>query len=119
MTPLTMILSPARIVFHACQKALADETTIFRCAWNAGLGKAVTCLNVGTGGGVGGDGVSAAVERDGQCRLWWARTPIDLFFAYDEFHDAMRKQEAAAGSYPRLPRRPAIQPTPRRAPPTL
>ncbi len=31
------------------------------------------------------------VERDGQCRLWWGRTPVDLFFANDQIHDAMRK----------------------------
>ncbi len=30
------------------------------------------------------------VEQDGQCRLWWGRTPIDLFFAYDALHQAMR-----------------------------
>jgi hypothetical protein len=30
-------------------------------------------------------------ERDGQCRSWWGRTPIDLFFAYDEIHEAMRR----------------------------
>lgn len=33
---------------------------------------------------------AAMVERDGQCRMWWGRTPIDLFFAYDALHDAMR-----------------------------
>jgi hypothetical protein len=33
---------------------------------------------------------AAAVERDGQCRMWWGRTPIDLFFAYDALHEAMR-----------------------------
>ncbi len=32
-----------------------------------------------------------AVERDGQCRLWWGRTPLDVFFAYDDFHQAMRR----------------------------
>jgi len=32
------------------------------------------------------------VERDGQCRSWWGRTPIDLFFAYDEIHRAMRRE---------------------------
>jgi hypothetical protein len=32
------------------------------------------------------------VERDGQCRTNWGRTPIDLFFAYDEIHDAMRRE---------------------------
>lgn len=30
-----------------------------------------------------------AVKRDGQGRLHWGRTPIDLFFAYDAVHDAM------------------------------
>jgi hypothetical protein len=28
------------------------------------------------------------VERDGQVRVLWDLTPIDLFFAYDPFHDA-------------------------------
>ncbi len=34
---------------------------------------------------------SAVAQRDGQCRSWWGRTPIDLFFAYDELHEAMRR----------------------------
>lgn len=38
-----------------------------------------------------GESGAAVVERDGQCRLWWGRTPLDLFFAYDEIHDAMRR----------------------------
>jgi hypothetical protein len=32
-----------------------------------------------------------AAERDGQGRSWWQNTPIDLFFAYDEIHEAMRR----------------------------
>jgi hypothetical protein len=28
-----------------------------------------------------------AVTLDGQVRLWWERTPIDLFFSYHRFHD--------------------------------
>ncbi|MCU1396782.1 MAG: hypothetical protein JWM34_5210 [Ilumatobacteraceae bacterium] len=32
--------------------------------------------------------VAALVERDGQARVMWDTTPIDLFFAYDAFHDA-------------------------------
>jgi hypothetical protein len=32
-----------------------------------------------------------SLARDGQCRVWWERTPIDLFFAYDEIHQAMRR----------------------------
>lgn len=39
-----------------------------------------------------GDGTDPEiVERDGQCRLQWGHTPIDLFFAYDAFHEAMRR----------------------------
>jgi hypothetical protein len=34
----------------------------------------------------------AALERDEQCRLWWGRTPLDLFFSYDPIHDEMRKE---------------------------
>jgi len=34
----------------------------------------------------------AALERDGQCRLWWGDNAVDLFFAYDPIHDEMRKQ---------------------------
>ncbi|MGH9028218.1 MAG: hypothetical protein ACRDV4_01170 [Acidimicrobiales bacterium] len=28
------------------------------------------------------------VQRDGQARVMWDATPVDLFFAYDSFHDA-------------------------------
>jgi hypothetical protein len=31
-----------------------------------------------------------ALERDGQCRLWWGDNAVDLFFAYDPIHDEMR-----------------------------
>jgi hypothetical protein len=41
--------------------------------------------------GVQNDVDPAVVQRDGQCRLWWGRTPLDLFFAYDEIHEAMRR----------------------------
>jgi len=30
------------------------------------------------------------LKRDGQVRLWWDRNPVDLFFSYDPFHEAMR-----------------------------
>ena len=33
-----------------------------------------------------------ALARDGQVRCRWGRTPVDLFFAYDRLHDAMRAQ---------------------------
>jgi hypothetical protein len=34
------------------------------------------------------DGAAALVARDGQARVWWNDTAVDLFFAYDAFHDA-------------------------------
>jgi hypothetical protein len=41
--------------------------------------------------GVSGEVAPDAVEDEGQCRLWWGRSPVDLFFAYDDLHVAMRK----------------------------
>lgn len=35
---------------------------------------------------------STALERDGQCRLWWGDNAVDLFFAYDPIHEEMRKE---------------------------
>ena len=32
----------------------------------------------------------AAAHREGQVRVTWGRSPLDLFFAYDAFHDACR-----------------------------
>lgn len=29
------------------------------------------------------------LEQSGQIRTWWGRNPVDLFFAYDPFHEAM------------------------------
>jgi hypothetical protein len=37
---------------------------------------------------VGAD--ESALRRDGQVRLWWDRNPVDVFFAYDPFHDEMK-----------------------------
>jgi hypothetical protein len=34
----------------------------------------------------------SALEREGQCRIWWGRTPLDLFFSYGEIHDAMASE---------------------------
>jgi hypothetical protein len=32
-----------------------------------------------------------ALQRDAQCQLRWDRTPVDLFFTDDPFHDAMKE----------------------------
>jgi hypothetical protein len=42
--------------------------------------------------GVAVDGQAAElVARDGQARVWWDATPVDLFFAYDAFHHAAER----------------------------
>ena len=33
-----------------------------------------------------------ALLRNGQCRLWWERNPVDLFFSYDPIHEEMRER---------------------------
>lgn len=38
--------------------------------------------------GVDVAGASTVVAREGQVRVRWGRTPIDLFFSYDRFHAA-------------------------------
>ena len=36
----------------------------------------------------------ALVERDEQVRVWWGRTPIDLFFRASSFHDGVAARTA-------------------------
>jgi len=33
------------------------------------------------------DGTAETVRRDGQIRLWWDDTPLDLFFSYEPVHE--------------------------------
>ena len=47
--------------------------------------------------GVADDEVDdAALERDGQCRLWWGDNSVDLFLACDPIHAEMRKEARRA-----------------------
>jgi hypothetical protein len=41
--------------------------------------------------GVDVGGASERLQADGQCRTFWGRTPVDLFFSNLPFHDAMRR----------------------------
>ena len=38
---------------------------------------------------------SVRLHRDGQTRVLWSATPIDLFFSYDAFHDACMERRRA------------------------
>jgi hypothetical protein len=41
------------------------------------------------------DSESVRLQRDGQARIHWGSTPIDLFFSYDAFHDACMERRRA------------------------
>ena len=44
------------------------------------------------------------IERDGQARVFWDTTPLDLFYAYDAFHDsAMRSRRTVRFAATRIP----------------
>ncbi|MGH8995425.1 MAG: nucleotidyl transferase AbiEii/AbiGii toxin family protein [Acidimicrobiales bacterium] len=43
---------------------------------------------LGLGAAVDDPSVAQLVRRDGQARVMWETTPIDLFFSYDAFHEA-------------------------------
>lgn len=51
------------------------------------FGDVAACL-APLGATVDDETVAELVQRDGQARVMWDTTPIDLFFAYDAFHDA-------------------------------
>jgi hypothetical protein len=48
---------------------------------------ALTAIGVNTA-----DLDSFALERDEQCRLWWGRNPVDVFFSYAPIHEEMRQE---------------------------
>jgi hypothetical protein len=49
-------------------------------------------------------GTAARIARDGQVRLWWEETPVDLFFTYDPVHeDAARNRRIVPFEGKRIP----------------
>jgi hypothetical protein len=76
------------LAYYATPRATVDiDLNVFVPAerWQAVIG-ALAPLGVRSD-----DLDSAALERDGQCRLWWGDNPVDVFFAYDPFHEEMSK----------------------------
>jgi hypothetical protein len=49
--------------------------------------QATEVLRVLPSGVVWSDDDATRIESDGQARLWWDATPVDLFFSTTEFHD--------------------------------
>jgi hypothetical protein len=49
-------------------------------------------------------GTAEAIARDGQIRLWWEGTPVDLFFDYDPVHEeAARNRRTVPFEGKRIP----------------
>jgi hypothetical protein len=49
-------------------------------------------------------GTAEAIARDGQIRLWWDGTPVDLFFDYDPLHlEAARNRRTVPFEGARIP----------------
>jgi hypothetical protein len=49
-------------------------------------------------------GTAEAIARDGQVRLWWEGTPLDLFFDYDPVHEeAARNRRSVPFEGVRIP----------------
>jgi hypothetical protein len=77
------------LAYYATPRATIDiDLNVFVPAerWREVI-DALTPLGVATA-----DLDATALERDGQCRLWWGDNAVDLFFSYDPLHEAMRKQ---------------------------
>jgi hypothetical protein len=50
------------------------------------------------------DGTVERIRRDGQIRLWWDATPVDLFFDYDAIHEeAARNRRTVEFGRARIP----------------
>ena len=50
------------------------------------------------------EGTEEAIARDGQIRLWWDETPVDLFFDYVPLHaDAARNRKTVPFADTRIP----------------
>ncbi|MCC5951402.1 MAG: hypothetical protein JJU45_04835 [Acidimicrobiia bacterium] len=75
------------LAYHAEPRATRDiDCNVFVPADRAGAALApLGRLGVDVGG------AEAVAERDGQVRVLWGGTPVDLFFAYDAFHEAAER----------------------------
>lgn len=72
------------LAYHAEPRATRD----IDCNVFVAVTQAEAVLVPLAGLGVDIDGATERAARDGQVRVLWDSTPIDLFFAYDPFHHA-------------------------------
>jgi hypothetical protein len=77
------------LAYYATPRATIDiDLNVFVAAeqWRSVL-EVLASIGITTG-----DVDPVAVERDGQCRLWWGDNAVDLFFSYDPIHEEMRRE---------------------------
>ncbi len=74
------------LAYYATPRATVDiDVNVFVPASRAQ--EVLACL-AEIGATVAGPDVERAIARDGQARIFWEKTPIDLFFAYDPLHES-------------------------------
>ena len=74
------------LAYYATPRATVDiDVNIFAPASRAG--EVLASLGA-LGATVDAPELMQAIERDGQARVFWGRTPIDLFFSYDPLHQS-------------------------------
>jgi hypothetical protein len=74
------------LAYYATPRATADiDLNLFVPTARA---REVLVLLAGLGVATGDGSLVDRIERDGQARVFWERTPLDLFFAYDPLHDS-------------------------------
>jgi len=78
------------LAYYATPRATADiDLNVFVPLSRASHGLAVLG---GLGAATGSPKLVEFIERDGQARVFWEKTPIDLFFSYDSLHDSSMKR---------------------------
>lgn len=81
------------LAYYATPRATIDiDVNVFV---DAGRAEAVLAALARLGVDAPSAGERTRLERDGQARIHWGRTPIDLFFSYDAFHDACLERRRA------------------------
>lgn len=74
------------LAYYATPRATADiDLNVFVPSSRASH---VLAVLGGLGVATGGPKLTEFIERDGQARVFWEKTPIDLFFSYDALHDS-------------------------------
>jgi len=78
------------LAYYATPRATIDiDVNVFAAATRA---EEVLALLGALGAEVDAPGLTDAIARDGQARVFWDTTPIDLFFAYDPLHQSSKER---------------------------